>query len=178
MEYLPSSEFCAACRIVLGADTADVISVALGTALSADIQQAYDDIVAGRRRIQLPLVPPPGKLSDPSMVTTLQIIADRRLDAASARAVVRGQMMARAGDRLTAQRNDKKENAMPTRKAWIALLEDSTIWLYENDDFKGDEESIHLVRVTHQQLRETRPRLYPALEMSRYPDTPKIVREP
>jgi hypothetical protein len=67
---------------------------------------------------------------------------------------------------------------MPTRKAWLAILEDGSVWLYENDDFKGGEETIHLVRATREQLRDKRPRLYRELEATNYRECPRIVRSP
>ncbi|MGA8445530.1 MAG: hypothetical protein WB766_10085 [Roseiarcus sp.] len=60
MDITPSPEFCAACRVILGGDTPDIVIPALRTTLRSDIQRVYDDIVAGRRVVVFPLDPPAG----------------------------------------------------------------------------------------------------------------------
>jgi hypothetical protein len=64
------------------------------------------------------------------------------------------------------------------RKAWIIHFEDDSFYLYESNDYRGPEDTISLVRMTREQLRATRPRLYRALVTSQHRDTPRIVREP
>ena len=49
---------------------------------------------------------------------------------------------------------------MMARKLWAALLEDGSIRLYE-DDGTGGTDTIRLVRVTHEELRDVRPRALP-----------------
>ena len=60
MDITPSPEFCAACRIILGGDTPDIVIPALRTALKRDIDRVHADIVAGRRVVVFPLDPPAG----------------------------------------------------------------------------------------------------------------------
>ena len=43
MDITPSSEFCAACRIVLGGDTPDIVIRALRTELGHEIEQVHKD---------------------------------------------------------------------------------------------------------------------------------------
>jgi hypothetical protein len=63
MDITPSPEFCAACRIVLGGDTPDIVLPALQTSLAARIGELQDEIVKGKRVIDFPLVPPAGTLA-------------------------------------------------------------------------------------------------------------------
>jgi hypothetical protein len=106
---IPSPEFCAACRIVIGADAPDALIAAFKTPLGADIRTTYDDILAGRRSVRLPLDPPAGALSNAHMFAALQVIGERRLDDVSARAVVRAirttTPMKLVGARLAEQRD-------------------------------------------------------------------------
>jgi hypothetical protein len=79
MDITPSVKFCAACRIALGGDTPNIVIPALRTTLSANIQRAYDDILAGRRTVQLPLEPPAGTLEPhPNMLALVQQAAEEQ----------------------------------------------------------------------------------------------------
>jgi hypothetical protein len=78
MDITPSPEFCAACRVILGGDTPDIVIAALRTTLRADIDQVHADIVSGKRVIQLPLDPPAGTLEPwPHMLLAVQRAAER-----------------------------------------------------------------------------------------------------
>ncbi len=66
MDITLSPEFCAACRIILGGDTPDIVIVALRTAAAEAIHRVHADIREGRRDVTLPLDPPAGTLAPPA----------------------------------------------------------------------------------------------------------------
>ena len=66
MDITLSPEFCAACRIVLGGDTPDIVIPALRTAAAEAIHRVHADIREGRRDVTLPLDPPAGTLAPPA----------------------------------------------------------------------------------------------------------------
>jgi hypothetical protein len=65
MDITPSKEFCAACRIVLGGDTPNIVIPALRTNPGDEIQRINAEIVDGKRVVQFPLDPPAGTLNPP-----------------------------------------------------------------------------------------------------------------
>jgi len=78
MDITPSPAFCAACRIVLGGDTPNIVLPALRTAIGHEIRRIHGEILNGKRAIQLPLDPPAGAMRpDPLMALTLQQTAER-----------------------------------------------------------------------------------------------------
>ena len=81
MDITPSLEFCAACRIVLGGDTPDIVIPPLRTSFKRDIDRVHDDIVAGRRVVVFPLDPPAGTQSPlPHMLSVVQQAAEEPPD--------------------------------------------------------------------------------------------------
>jgi hypothetical protein len=81
MDITPSPEFCAACRIILGGDTPDIVIPALRTRLKRDIDRVHDDIVAGRRVVVFPLDPPAGTQAPlPRMLLAVQRAAEEPPD--------------------------------------------------------------------------------------------------
>jgi hypothetical protein len=89
------AEFYAALRIVVGADTPEIVStVRRIAALRQDVERLEADLRAGRRTIKLPLTPPAGELqAHPHMIAASQAIEEHHLNAADARAVLRAQGM-------------------------------------------------------------------------------------
>ena len=78
MDITPSKEFCAACRIVLGGDTPDIVILALRTELADRIRQIQSDILEGKRVVEWPLDPPAGTLAPmPHMLKAVQDAAGR-----------------------------------------------------------------------------------------------------
>jgi hypothetical protein len=66
MDFTLSPEFCAACRIILGGDTPDIVILALRTATAEAIHRVHADIREGRCDVTLPLDPPAGTLAPPA----------------------------------------------------------------------------------------------------------------
>ena len=81
MDITPSPEFCAACRVILGGDTPDIVIPALRTSLRRDIDRVHQDILEGRRTVVLPLDPPAGTQAPlPHMLLAVQRAAEGQDD--------------------------------------------------------------------------------------------------
>jgi hypothetical protein len=78
MDITPSKEFCAACRIVLGGDTPNVVIPAMRTTARERIREIHAEIVVGKRVVEWPLDPPAGTLEPPPhMLKAMQDAAER-----------------------------------------------------------------------------------------------------